>query len=67
MIVAGTSASVAPATHLPILAKQAGGKVVEINLEPTPLTPDISDYFFGQSASQVLPQIALSLEERIST
>lgn len=57
MLVVGTSASVAPACHLPLIVKQAGGKVVEINPEPTPLTDLISDYFFQASASQVLPDL----------
>ena len=43
MLVVGTSAVVAPASHLPILAQSAGARVIEINLEPTPLTGRVAD------------------------
>ena len=33
MLVIGTSAVVYPAAHLPVLAKQKGAKIVEINVE----------------------------------
>jgi NAD-dependent deacetylase len=62
MLVVGTSAIVAPASQLPVLAKQAGAKVVEINLEPSPLSRDVSDYLFEASASQVLPQLADAID-----
>ncbi len=65
MLVVGTSAVVAPASHLPLLAKSAGAKVVEINLEPTALSERISDYVFHESASAVLPALAQALEERL--
>ncbi len=63
MLVVGTSAVVAPASHLPLLAKQSGAKVVEINLEPTPLSQGVADYVFHASASQVLPALAAAVEE----
>jgi len=65
ILVAGTSASVAPACYLPLLVKQAGGKVVEINPEATPLTEMVSDYFFPASASLVLPQLVEEVEARV--
>ncbi len=44
MLVVGTSAIVYPAAHLPYVAKSMGAKIIEVNPEPTPLTPhaDIS-------------------------
>lgn len=62
MLVVGTSAVVAPASQLPVLAKRAGAKVVEINLEPSPLSQGVSDYMFEANASQVLPQLADAVE-----
>lgn len=56
---------VAPASHLPLLAKSARAKVVEINLEPTALSQRISDYVFHDSASAVLPALAAALKERL--
>jgi len=38
MLVIGTSALVQPAASLPLLALQHGATIVEINLQPTPLS-----------------------------
>lgn len=57
MIVVGTSGVVAPASEIPHQAKNAGAKLIEINPEPTPLTP-IADYWLAASTSDVLPRIA---------
>ena len=37
-LVVGTSALVHPAASLPLLTRESGGVVVEVNPEPTPLT-----------------------------
>ena len=52
----GTSALVQPAASLPLAAKRNGAAVVEINLEPTPLTP-AADFFLNGTASEWLVQI----------
>jgi NAD-dependent deacetylase len=57
VLVVGTSAVVYPAAGIPTLAKQSGAKVVEINMEPTPLTGFVSDYLIQGSAGQILPRI----------
>jgi NAD-dependent deacetylase len=57
ILVVGTSAVVAPASEIPVAAKRAGGKVVEINPEPTVLTNGITDLFLGGSAEDVLPKV----------
>jgi NAD-dependent deacetylase len=62
MLVVATSAVVAPASQLPILAKRAGATVVEINLEPSRLTKEVTDYMFEASASQILPQLVAQVE-----
>ena len=62
-LVAGTSAVVAPASHLPVLAKQRGAKVVEINLEPTSLSMHVTDHMLMGSASQVLPSLVEAVKE----
>ena len=56
MLVIGTSAVVAPASHLPSIAKRAGAKVIEINMEPSALG-NISDFVLLGSASEILPRI----------
>ncbi|MBA4395038.1 MAG: RNA polymerase subunit sigma, partial [Desulfobacca sp.] len=57
MLVIGTSAVVAPASHLPFMAKQNGATIVEINLERTHLSETISDYVLEASASKALSTI----------
>ena len=52
----GTSALVQPAATLPVLAKQNGAVIVEVNLEATPLTPFV-DYFLCGRAGEVLPEL----------
>jgi len=63
MLVVGTSAMVAPASHLPMLAKRAGATVVEINLDLSQLSQGVSDYVFRASASQVLPSLAQAVQQ----
>jgi len=55
-LVVGTSAVVQPAAGLPLLARQAGGRVVEINAEPTPLTDLVDASFLGKSG-ELLPRL----------
>ncbi len=56
MLVVGTSAVVHPAASLPISALDAGAAVVEINPEPTPLTP-YADFSLRGTAGDILPRI----------
>jgi NAD-dependent deacetylase len=52
----GTSGVVEPAASLPFLALQSGAKVIEINIEPTPLTPH-AHFSLQGSAAQILPEL----------
>ena len=63
MLVVGTSAVVSPMSHMPVLAKEAGAKVLEINLEETFLTNYISDWMIKGVAEEILPKIVTSLRE----
>jgi len=66
VLVIGTSAIVYPAAGIPTLAKQNGAKVVEINMEPTPLTGFVSDYLIQGSAGVILPQIVEEIRKQSS-
>jgi NAD-dependent deacetylase len=66
MLVVGTSAVVEPAASLPRAAARAGAAIVEINLEPTPLTPH-ADYFLAGRAGEILPALDRSLRDRRAT
>jgi NAD-dependent deacetylase len=57
VLVIGTSAVVYPAATIPITAKERGATVIEINMEPTPLTSQISDYLICGSAGKIVPAI----------
>ncbi len=57
----GTSGVVYPAASLPSVARQAGAMVVEINVEPTDLTPSMDESLFGP-AGEVLPGIVKEVE-----
>lgn len=56
VLVVGTSSLVYPAASLPATALQAGGYVVEINTERTPLTAFVSEHLSG-AAGVVLPAL----------
>lgn len=56
-IAVGTSAVVYPAAQLPVIAKQAGAYLLEINPETTPLTP-LADMTIVGKAAEVLPQLS---------
>jgi len=58
----GTSAVVYPAASLPHMAKQSGAFVVEVNPEPTPLTPKADEFLQGASG-MVLPLVCDAIEE----
>jgi NAD-dependent deacetylase len=56
----GTSALVQPAASLPLEALRQGAFVVEVNIEPTALTPSASFFLQGKSG-EILPQILTRL------
>ncbi len=64
MFAVGTSAVVQPAASLPLAAAQAGARIVEINPDPTPLTP-YADFSFRGKAGDVLRLIDEELKKAI--
>lgn len=57
----GTSGLVQPAASLPLSAIEQGATVVEVNPNPTPLTPRM-DYVLSGPAGEVLPALVEMLE-----
>jgi NAD-dependent deacetylase len=55
-LVVGTSGIVHPAASLPLLTRESGGVVVEVNTESTPLTEVAVSSIRGQ-AGQILPRL----------
>jgi NAD-dependent deacetylase len=66
MLVIGTSATVQPAAFMPVIAKERGAQVIEINPERTPLTRRISDVALMGKAGEVIDQIVIQVEKRLS-
>jgi len=61
MLVVGTSGEVMPASQVPLLAKQSGADIIEINIQETLYTQEISDIFLKGSAPVILKEIAKKL------
>ena len=64
MLVVGTSAVVQPAASLPLAARSAGATLVEVNPDPTPLTP-LADFSLPGKAGEVLSEIDLALRQAL--
>lgn len=62
MLVVGTSALIQPAASIPVVAKQAGAKIIEINPERTPLSEKTSDYIIMGKAGEAMNRIVAELE-----
>jgi NAD-dependent deacetylase len=58
LLVVGTSASVAPASQLPALAKSNGAFVVDVNPRTTELSTRLADVHLKDSAGRALPVLA---------
>jgi NAD-dependent deacetylase len=56
ILVVGTSALVQPAASFPLIVKQNGGQILEINVETTPLTASADIHLTGK-AGEVLPKL----------
>lgn len=66
MLVVGTSAVVQPAAMIPVIAKNNGAVIIEINPEPTPLSIDISDYVLKGTAGKVLTSLVKAVNKRLA-
>ncbi len=62
MFVIGTSAYVQPAASLPLVAAEAGAKIVEINPDYTPLST-YADHSFRGKAGEVLVEIDAAIRD----
>lgn len=50
MIIVGTAGQVMPACSLPLVSKEWGAKIIEINPQPSAFTDSITDYYFAEKA-----------------
>lgn len=65
MIVAGTSAQVAPANMLPAIARSRGAAIVEVNLERTHLSTWANTLHLQGSTTEILPILAQRVTENL--
>ncbi len=63
LLVVGTSAVVYPAAGLVPLARSAGAKIIEVNLEPTPVS-GLVDHALTGPAGEILPRL-ISLDRSV--
>ncbi|MCE5207063.1 MAG: NAD-dependent deacylase [Chloroflexi bacterium] len=56
-LVIGTTGEVFPAASLPLEAKSRGKKIIEINIEPSSYTPQITDIFLQGTAASVMSEL----------
>lgn len=64
MLVIGTSAVVYPAAGFPMVAKQNGAVIIEVNIEPTPISEYADISLFGK-AEEVLPALLAAMRNRM--
>lgn len=56
LVIVGTSNLVYPAASIPLQALASGVRVIEVNIEPTPLSSRVTKFVQG-SATEILPQL----------
>lgn len=56
LFVIGTSGIVQPAASIPMVAKQSGAKLIEVNLDPTPFS-SLADFSLLGKAGETLPKL----------
>ncbi len=59
---ASTSAVVTPSAYMPVIAKQSGARVIEINPEATQLTDSASDFLIKGKAGEVMRRLVEAVE-----
>ncbi len=62
-LIVGTSGLVQPASHLPLLAKRSGAKLIEINVKESALT-GLADIFLQGRSGEILPDIINEMNAR---
>lgn len=60
MLVVGTSGLVYPAAQLPVIARQAGAAVIDVNPQPGPIS-SLADIFLQGKSGEILPELLNAL------
>jgi NAD-dependent deacetylase len=67
MLVACTHGDIAPVNRIPLVAKEFGAAIVEVNKETSLYTDRITDSFLQGSAGEVLPALVQEVEAILKT
>ena len=57
MLVIGTTGEIMPASRIPYIAKMAGAFIIEVNINPSNFTHEITDIFLQGRAEEILPKL----------
>lgn len=63
VMIVGTSALVSPANTIPVMAKERGAKLIEVNKEETHLSGSMTDIFLQGSAGEIMPALTEAVRE----
>jgi NAD-dependent deacetylase len=63
MLVIGTTGEIQPASQIPLLAKQNGAKIIEINIEKSNYTDSITDIFLQDKATAACKNLQNHLKD----
>ena len=66
LLIVGAHGSVAPVNRIPIIAKDNGAFIIEVNREKSRYTDLITDLFLMGSAAETLPKVVYRLEKALS-
>ena len=66
LLVVGAHGDVAPVNRIPLVAKESGAVIVEVNREKSRYTEKITDYFLQGPAGGILPALAHEVEALLS-
>jgi NAD-dependent deacetylase len=62
LLIVGTSATVAPASYLPVVSKKVGATLVEINTERTALSDGFVHHSIQGRAGEIIPKLVEEIE-----
>ncbi len=65
VLVVGTSGAVYPAAYIPLIVKERGGTVIEVNVAESSITP-YADVFLKGKAGEVLPNLLMAVSKLLN-
>ena len=63
LIIIGTTGEVMPAGQIPLLAKEKGATIIEVNIEPSNFTSSTTDIFLPGKATEIMEKLWDAIQE----